>query len=391
MRDRSSTHPRILLVSEESVGDTLTERVISGLPLSRIVYIKNSQDPLAIKTVLDEALEEEFGNKAGLSEAERYSLGKKVLMIKRHQGSWLKSCPGTSGHVCCNLFIVNPGEGCPLDCTYCYLQSYLKNNPTLKLYSNTSDLLSELAQVFSADPGRLFRVGTGELIDSLVWDDLSGATLEMVPFFAKFQNAVLELKSKDDYVTNLVSMKDEHKGKTVVSWSVNAKSVSAKDEKSTASLQERLHAAKQVVEAGYRVGFHFDPLVHFDGWEDEYRDTVQAIFSEIPKESVAWLSLSSLRYKTELQDMMKERFPESRLPYGEQFLARDSKLRYIQPIRFKLIRFVWNELRAISPTMPIYMCMESAAAWRGMTGGSPLAGDELREIFARRASLPVVS
>jgi spore photoproduct lyase len=391
VRDRSSTHPKLLIVEEASRNDLMTEKVVSRLPDTRVVYVSEASDPLKSNAQVDSAIREYLGDSCDLSDADRFTLGKRVLMLKRHKGSWLKGCPGTSGHVCCNLFIVNPGEGCPLDCTYCYLQSYLKNNPSLKLYTNTYDLLDELGTTFSKEPGRLFRVGTGELIDSLVWDDVTDSTLELVPFFARFKNAVLELKSKDDYVENLVHLKNEHKGNTVVSWSVNAKSVSQIDEKSTATLAERLYAAKRVVDAGYRVGFHFDPVVHFEGWEDEYRDTVRAIFSEIPKEQVAWVSISSLRYKTELQDMMKARFPESDLPYGEQFLARDSKLRYIQPIRFKLIRFMWNELKQISDSMPIYMCMESAAAWKGVTGGTPVAGEELREIFSRRASLPVVS
>jgi spore photoproduct lyase len=391
VRDRSSTHPKLLIVEEASRSDVMTEKVVSRLLDAKVVYVSEASDPLKSKAEVDSVIREHLGNSKDLNDADRFTLGKSVLMLKRHKGSWLKSCPGTSGHVCCNLFIVNPGEGCPLDCTYCYLQSYLKNNPSLKLYTNTFDLLDELGTAFSNEPGRLFRVGTGELIDSLVWDDITDSTLELVPFFARFQNAVLELKSKDDYVENLVHLKNEHNGNTVVSWSVNAKSVSQMDEKSTATLSERLYAARRVVDAGYRVGFHFDPVVHFEGWEDEYRDTVQAIFSEIPKEKVAWVSISSLRYKTELQDMMKARFPESDLPYGEQFMARDSKLRYIQPIRFKLIRFIWNELKQISDSMPIYMCMESAAAWKGVTGGTPVAGEELREIFSRRASLPVVS
>jgi spore photoproduct lyase len=391
MRERRGTHPKILLVEDSAREDPVTHRVLSRLPDAKVVYVTNSEDPLYLKSEVDTAISELLGSVQNLSDAERFSLGKRVLMLKRHKGSWLKSCPGTSGHVCCNLFIVNPGEGCPLDCTYCYLQSYLKNNPTLKLYTNTCDLFDELADKFTSEPGRLFRVGTGELIDSLVWDDLTDATLDFVPFFAKFKNAVLELKSKDDYVENLVSLRNEHKGQTVVSWSVNAARINKNDEANTATLTERIEAAGKVVEAGYRVGFHFDPIVHFEGWEDEYYDTIQNIFSKIPKEKIAWVSISSLRYKTDLQDMMKSRFPDSVLPYGEQFLARDAKLRYIQPVRFRMLRFMWDELKKISDEMPVYMCMESAAAWKGLTGGTPTAGEELREVFARRASLPVIS
>ncbi|HMO18459.1 MAG TPA: DNA photolyase [Oligoflexia bacterium] len=383
MRDRKSTHPKLLLVHEEAKDDPVTKRIIERLPDAKVVSIKDASDPLNTRSGASNILSQAFGDLDSLSEAERFSIGKRVLMLKHHKGSWLKGCPGTSGHVCCNLFIVNPGEGCPLDCTYCYLQSYLKNNPTLKLYTNTWDLLNELEGVFQKSPNRLFRVGTGELMDSLVWDDLTDSTIELVSFFSRFDNAVLELKSKDDYVENLLAMKDEHRGKTVVSWSVNAPSVSRLDEKSTSTFDERLFAASQVVKAGYRVGFHFDPLVHFSGWEDEYSEIIRKIFLTIPHDRVAWVSISSLRYKTDLQEMMKERFPESSLPYGEQFLARDSKLRYIQPIRFKLIRFVWNELKAVSSEMPIYMCMESAAAWREIAGGPPNAGEEIREVFGR--------
>jgi spore photoproduct lyase len=383
MRDRSSTYPHLLLVHEEAATDPLVKKISERLPGARKLIINDINDPLSLRSKVEGELAEVLGDLSDLSDAERFSLGKRVLLLKRHKGSWLKSCPGTSGHVCCNLFVVNPGEGCPLDCTYCYLQSYLKNNPTLKLYTNTSDLLSELEAVFIQSPQRLFRVGTGELIDSLVWDDLTDSTLDMVPFFARFDNAVLELKSKDNFVDNLVSLKDHHNGKTVISWSVNAASVSAVDEKSTSNLDERLEAAARVVAAGYRVGFHFDPLVYFSGWEDEYRETIRKIFSIIPAEMVAWVSISSLRYKTELQEMMKARFPDSKLPFGEQFLASDAKLRYIQPVRFKLIRFVWNELKAVSDQMPIYMCMESAAAWRTVAGGPPTAGEEIREVFSR--------
>jgi spore photoproduct lyase len=251
--------------------------------------------------------------------------------------------------------------------------------------------MNELQDKFLSDSSRLFRVGTGELIDSLVWDDISGLSLDLVPFFAKFDNAVLELKTKDDGVGNLLDLRNDHKGKTVVSWSVNARTVTEKDEKDTATLAQRIEAASKVVEAGYRVGFHFDPLVYFENWEEEYLETINTIFSNIPASRVAWISISTLRYKTDLHEMMKARFPESNLPFGEQFLANDNKLRYVQPIRFKMTRFVWNNIKKISEDIPVYMCMESSAAWRNISGGAPLAGSELREVFARNHRLPVLT
>jgi spore photoproduct lyase len=360
--------PETIFVTDDTTDDPITKRVISRLKDVEIIRLKDRTDPLI----------SEQGDLAA-----RFTKGKRKLLLTRHLGAWLERCPGTQEHVCCNLWIVNPGEGCPMDCTYCYLQSYLIRNPTMKIFTNTSEMLKEIKVNALKDPGRLFRVGTGEVMDSLVWDELTDLTLELVPFFASIPNLMLELKSKSDYVDNLLTLKNEHNNKTVVSWSVNAPEVSAKDEAFTASLEDRILAAEKVIEAGYRVGFHFDPLIYFDGYEDSYRDTIRKIFKNIAPKDIAWISLSTLRYKPEMQRTMIERFPNSKIPFGEQILGKDNKLRYAQPIRFELQNFIWKELQAISKEMPLYMCMESSAAWREISGGPPGGDDQLVEIFSR--------
>ena len=99
------------------------------------------------------------------------------------------------------------------------------------------------------------------------------------------------------------------------------------------------------------------------------------------------MSIASLRYRRDLQEIITKRFPQSKIPYGEQFLAKDYKIRYIQPLRLKMLRFVWQELKSIWPQMPVYMCMESPAVWRTITGGPPIAGKELTEVFSRRGNI----
>ena len=198
MRSREFFKPNLVIVAGDSKEDSLTKNVISRLPNATIEYVDDFKSIGELeKNIFTKYLSTKYqASYDDIPTDIKFSEGKRVLILTRHKGNWIKSCPGTSSHVCCNLFTVDPGEGCPLDCTYCYLQSYLKANPTLKLYSNTSDLLHELSEKFTSEPGRLFRVGTGELIDSLVWDDLTDFSKEIVPFFAKFPNAVLELDRK---------------------------------------------------------------------------------------------------------------------------------------------------------------------------------------------------
>ena len=61
---------------------------------------------------------------------------------------------------------------CIYDCSYCFLQDFLNNNPLQVAYVNIEDLLQELDEVFTKFPNRTFRVGTGEITDSLALDSL---------------------------------------------------------------------------------------------------------------------------------------------------------------------------------------------------------------------------
>ena len=369
--------PERVYVERAAAQDEIAQRVVSRLGGAQIIELEDPSDPNG-----EDAAKLRGENRVKSSTT--YSRGKHELMLMRYRGNWLRACPGTSQHVCCNLWTVNPGEGCPLDCTYCYLQSYLRRNPTLKIFTNIPEMLAAIEQRTQEQPDRFFRIGTGEVIDSLVWDELTDLTHSLVPFFGRLPNGLLELKSKFDSVDNLVALRDEHRGNTVVSWSVNAECVTDRDEAMTASLDRRLHAAQRVIEAGYRVGLHFDPLIHFDNWQDHYQQAIEKIFRAVDPKRVAWVSVSTLRYRKEMQQVMVERFPESKLPFGEQFLAKDDKLRYIQPIRFQLVNFAWQEIKRVAGNVPLYMCMESAAAWRQVAGGAPAAGSELVEIFSRR-------
>ena len=187
--------PSIVFVDREAERDGITEKVLQRLPHSRIVYLDQSGDPISERDF--------FGDYAALSASEIFNLGKNSLLLTRHKGNWLRSCPGTSNHVCCNLWTVDLGEGCPMDCTYCYLQTYLRRNPTNKIFTNIGDMVDEIKFRTQSKPNRLFRICTGEVIDSLVWDGLTDVSLSLIPVFAQLPNAILELKTKTNQIDNI--------------------------------------------------------------------------------------------------------------------------------------------------------------------------------------------
>src|SRR5262245_56391705 len=107
--------------------------------------------------------------------ADLFAAGKRQIFFTRQRGTFLEHCPaGTPGLVCCNYLVVSLISNCPMDCSYCFLQEYLANNPLLKVFTNVEDLLGEVAKAVDRQPWRQFRIGTGELSDSLALDHLLG-------------------------------------------------------------------------------------------------------------------------------------------------------------------------------------------------------------------------
>jgi spore photoproduct lyase len=304
-----------------------------------------------------------------------FGAAKRTLLLTRHKGEFLKKCPGSDGQVCCNYFVINFASNCPMDCSYCYLQEYLAQNPRLKIFSNIDDLLTEASELLSRHRRFFFRIGTGEITDSLALDPYIGFTAAVVPFFAEQSNALLELKTKSDCVGGLLKL--DCKERVVVSWSMNPQRVIDRDEHGTASLDARLSAARRCQEAGYRLGFHFDPMIEYPGWERDYEEMVGQTFATVDWRRIAWISLGVLRNTPGLTRTMRERFPTTRLLTGEQVVCPDGKLRYFQPLRVQMYRKMLRWIRRGAPTVNVYLCMESKEVWEQVFGFAPACEKEL--------------
>jgi spore photoproduct lyase len=300
---------------------------------------------------------------------------KRNIYLTRHKGEFLKKCPGSDGQVCCNYFVINFASNCPMDCSYCYLQEYLADNPTLKVFSNIGDLLLEADQLLSRHRGAFFRIGTGEITDSLALDPYIGFSGEVIPFFAEQPNVLLELKTKSDCVEGLLRL--DPKGRVVVSWSLNPQPVIDRHEHGAASLAKRLNAARRCQQAGYRLGFHFDPMIEYPDWEKDYQQMVEETFATVDWRRVSWLSMGVLRNTPGLKRKIRERFPGTRLLSGEQIPCADGKFRYFHALRVQMYRQMLYWIRRAAPTVQVYLCMETKEVWRQVFGFAPSCEKEL--------------
>jgi len=289
--------------------------------------------------------------------------GKKVLFLTRNKGSFIRACPGTRAYTCCGYEILHIGTFCQMDCAYCILQSYF-HPPVLQYFVNHQDLFKELRSMF--DGGAVHRIGTGEFTDSLIWELWTDLSKQLVPAFAGQNRAVLELKSKTTAIENLAQL--SHNRKTITSWSVNTPRIIASEERGTASLKARLKAAARCESWGYPLGFHFDPIVLYDGCEKDYDGVIRKIFSSVSPDNVVWISLGSFRYMPELKPLIEKRFPKSKIVYGEFITGLDGKMRYFKPLRINIYQKIIASIRQLAPRVCIYFCMEDEEVWRKCLG-----------------------
>src|ERR1700691_3199108 len=106
-----------------------------------------------------------------------FGAGKRRLVIARRKTPFLMPCPaGSSKFACCGYLVLTLASNCPMDCSYCFLQEYLSDNPAFQIYANFADSFDELDRLSTNAHGRSFRVGTGELADSLAFDSLTAVS-----------------------------------------------------------------------------------------------------------------------------------------------------------------------------------------------------------------------
>lgn len=342
-------------IDEDAAEEPLTREVCRKLTSARVLVGKEIAEARA-------AIE---------LEADPLLRGKRILRLLRHRGAFVKPCPGTPAYVCCGLQIVHIGQGCPMDCRYCALQVYF-NRPVLEVFVNQDDLVRDLKKHLDDYPDRAHRLCTGEFTDSLALEPLTGYAARLVGLLRDTANVLLEIKTKTDFIAPLLNL--EPSNRIIVSFSVNALPVSRSEELRATPLESRIGAAARAQRHGYRVGFHFDPIIPYSGWEEDYFQTVDAIFAKVDRERIAWLSLGVLRFVPALKEVSLDRFGP--VPYFHDAFVRglDGKSRVTADRRIAVYRRLADRIRSHSPDARIYLCMESPYVWRSSLG-LPMSSD----------------
>jgi spore photoproduct lyase len=343
------------------------------------IYIESSvKDLPKTSEILErfpDAQVEVIENRSEIKFPQNHTLAKKRLFLARFKGQAVKTCQGMGDYVCCQYHTISLISNCHLECTYCILQDYLKNNPIITFYVNTDEIFDEVAKKAKAHSQRLLRVGTGELSDTLALDHITGFSKDYINFANEHPNVLMELKTKTDNIGNLLKLK--HRRNVIASWSINPDSYIRKEEFKCATLSERFDAARACADAGYPIAFHMDPLIFDDNWQEEYTKIIDEMAKRFESKEIAWISMGSLRFTKSLKKISQERFPNSKIMSSELYPSADGKMRYFRPLREEMYKFIKDQLKEKLRKVPHYLCMETQTVWDNVFENVPQHNGEL--------------
>lgn len=248
---------------------------------------------------------------------------------------------------------------CPFDCEYCFLQGMYRS-AYFVIFVNYEDFQIELQKtITSLDSEQSLTFFSGYDCDSLALETITGFARKFIPWFQKFPQAILELRTKS---ANIQVFKELTPSSNInVAWTLSPKFVQENWEARTASLAQRFDAIKCLVRQGWVVGLRLDPLIWFPNWRQVYTDFFTQIKAELPVSQIANVYLGLFRLPGDVFKKITKIRPQSKLFAREFFRRPEGELSYFPHQEEELISFVDQECLNLWPAKKIVSCYSGFA------------------------------
>ncbi|MBT4761691.1 MAG: hypothetical protein HOO06_08355 [Bdellovibrionaceae bacterium] len=282
-------------------------------------------------------------------------------------------CPVASEKtVCCNLRTIDAVKNCGFGCSYCAIETMFSGGKVL-----FHDNLSEKLKNMELDPKKFYHIGTGQSSDSLIWGNKNGLLDDLMHFAEENKNIILEFKSKSNNIKFF--LENDIPKNIFCSWSLNPQVIIDNEEHKSASLEQRLSAAKQVANKGIKVSFHFHPIVYYKGWEQDYKNIIEEIKKNFTPEQILIISFGTLTFPKPIIKKIREFDVQSQILQMPMVTNPEGKMTYPEEIKNKIFKTTYDYFSSWHDQVFFYLCMEERNYWYESLGYCYETNDEFEE------------
>ena len=293
-------------------------------------------------------------------------------------------CPVASEKtVCCNLMTIDAVQGCSLGCSYCSIQTFYTDGKI----SVDKNLAEKLAKI-PLDPNKKYHIGSGQSSDSLAIGNREGVLDAQLNFARNNPNIILEFKTKSDNIDYL--LRSNVPNNVFVSWSLNPQLFIDNEEHGTASFNQRISSARALSDKGVLVGFHFHPIVYYEGYELDYTHIIKKVVSMFDPLEVAMISMGTLTFiKPAIKKLRSTGLSSNvlQIPMADAV----GKSSYTKEIKKEIFGHVLNQFSSWHDTVFFYLCMEERSVWESVFGQAYIDNTEFENALFNSVSSKMYS
>jgi spore photoproduct lyase len=291
-------------------------------------------------------------------------------------GVGLGSCPVASeGTRCCNLLTLDAVQSCGFDCSYCSIQSFYNENKI-----GFDKEFKQKLQNLKLDPNKTYHIGTGQSSDSLMWGNREGILDALFDFARGNPNVILEFKTKSNNIKYLLHNKVPPN--IIVTWSLNTQTIIDNEEHLTASLKERIDSARALADIGVIVGFHFHPIVEYEGYLDEYRAIYDELLQRFDHKEVALVSLGTLTFIKPVIKKLRQRELKTKI-LQMPFVNINGKQSYSLKTKKEMFTHAYKSFQPWHNRVYFYLCMEDHSLWKEVFGYEYSSNNQFEDFMLR--------
>jgi spore photoproduct lyase len=320
---------------------------------------------------------EELKNKpksyAKFAEIAPYNHSRKISFIQNNKEELgLGECPVASPKTrCCNLMTLDAVESCGFDCSYCSIQSFYNENK-IGIDNNFAKKLKKL----KLDPNKDYHIGTGQSSDSLLWGNKAGIMDVLFEFAKENPNVILEFKSKSNNIKYL--LENRVPKNILCTWSINTPTIIKNEEHLSATLEQRIQSARALADKGVLVGFHFHPIVVYENYLQEYKETIEKITSTFLPKEVVLVSFGTLTFIKPVIKKLRNRDFKSKI-LQMPLVNASGKFSYPLEIKVEMFKNAYDAFSLWHNKVYFYMCMEDQSLWKKVFGYEYANNEEMEK------------
>ena len=260
--------------------------------------------------------------------------------------------------MCWWLYDLHAAYGCFHKCQYC------RRGRVTTVCLNVEEYLIRLDALMESAPWqKVFRYDVET--DPLVLEPEYGMCRALAEHYAQLDDRYVILFSKSDNVDFLLDL--DHRGHTIMLWTLNTPAVSRRIEVDTATCEQRIEAARKCQQAGYPVRFKFKPIIPIADWRREADEMFEKLFAAVQPDnlSMEMLFFGSTQEFRELFDMSL--FDPALVRMIEEHEAAGGITHathtFRADFRAEVYEYYADVVKRLSPNTRLSLCAEDRDMW----------------------------